>query len=101
MVRRTKVARALQWLKANNRYYNDIIIDEDTLQSLPENDSIADKLPQIEDDQVNWNSNEDENGNDNMIARTFVPLLPPSNREDIAIKNTLDALIAYKMKIHL
>ncbi|PKY12906.1 hypothetical protein RhiirB3_322927, partial [Rhizophagus irregularis] len=36
-VRRAKVTRALQWLKANNRYYADIIIDEEALQSLPEN----------------------------------------------------------------
>ncbi len=90
-VRHAKVARALQWLKANNRYYKDIIIDEKVLQSLPENRSIADQLPQIENDQING-SNEDENGNDNMIARTFVLSLPLSHREDLAISSTLDRI---------
>jgi len=78
-------------LKANNRYYSDIIIDEKVLQSLPENRSIADQLPQIENDQING-SNEDENGNDNMIARTFVLSLPLSHREDLAISSTLDRI---------
>src|SRR6185436_6189817 len=34
-VRRVKVFRALHWLKANNRYYADIVIDNEILQSLP------------------------------------------------------------------
>ena len=92
IVRRAKIARALQWLKANNRYYADIIIDEEALQSLPENSSIVDQLPQIENDQLNENSSDDESENDNMIARTFVPSSSPSRREDLAIKNTLDRL---------
>ncbi|PKK63213.1 hypothetical protein RhiirC2_717135 [Rhizophagus irregularis] len=91
-VRRAKVTRALQWLKANNQYYADIIIDEEALQSLPENCSIADHLPQIENDQLNEDSSEDENGNDNMITRTFVPYLPPSHCEDHAIKSTLNRI---------
>jgi hypothetical protein len=91
-VRRVKVARALQWLKANNRYYKDIIIDDEALQSLPENCSIADQLPRIENDQINEDSNEDENGSDNMITRSFVPSLPPSRREDVSIKNTLNRM---------
>ena len=77
-------------MKANNRYYNDITIDEEALQSLPENCSIVDQLPQIDDDQINEDSDEEGNENNNMITRTFVPSLPPSLREDLAIKNTLN-----------
>ncbi|PKY59745.1 hypothetical protein RhiirA4_333013, partial [Rhizophagus irregularis] len=70
--------------------YADIIIDEEALQSLPENCSIADHLPQIENDQLNKDSSENENGNDNMITRIFVPYLPPSHCEDHAIKSALN-----------
>jgi len=79
-------------LKANNRYYKDIIIDDEALQSLSENCSIADQLPQIENDQINEDSNEDENRSDNMITHSFVSSLPPSCREDVSIKNTLDRM---------
>ncbi|CAG8483324.1 16666_t:CDS:2 [Rhizophagus irregularis] len=48
-VHRTKVTRALCWLKQNNRYYTDIVIDEEVLQSLPEDGPIDDQLPQIDD----------------------------------------------------
>src|SRR5688572_15812594 len=39
-VQRSKVCSALLWLKKNNSYYNDIIIDKEILESLPENGSI-------------------------------------------------------------
>ncbi|PKY46625.1 hypothetical protein RhiirA4_409171 [Rhizophagus irregularis] len=46
-VRREKVMQALRWLKANNKFYRDIEIDSDVLQTLPENDSIEMHLPQL------------------------------------------------------
>ncbi|RGB28824.1 hypothetical protein C1646_672911 [Rhizophagus diaphanus] len=45
-----KVMQALQWLKANNKFYQDIKIDSDVLQTLPENDSIEMHLSQLIDD---------------------------------------------------
>jgi hypothetical protein len=48
-VRRSKVARALFWLKQNNRYYTNIVIDDDVLRSLPENGPIDDQLSHIDD----------------------------------------------------
>ena len=56
---------------------------------MPENCSIADQLPQIENDQLNENSSEDENDNDNMVTHTFIPSPPPSHSEELAIKNPL------------
>ncbi|PKC05887.1 hypothetical protein RhiirA5_293827, partial [Rhizophagus irregularis] len=41
---RNKVIRALNWLKENNRYYADIIIDYEVLRSLPIDGSIDDQL---------------------------------------------------------
>ena len=43
-VRRTKVACALRWLKENNCYYADIIIDDEVLRSLPENGTVDNLL---------------------------------------------------------
>jgi len=34
-VRRAVVLRALQWLVVNNKYYNDVVIDSNTLEMLP------------------------------------------------------------------
>src|SRR5688572_5573810 len=47
-VRRNKVANALIWLKLNNHYYEDITIDTEILQTLPENGSIITLLLQIQ-----------------------------------------------------
>jgi hypothetical protein len=84
-VRRLKVARALLWLKENNRYYADITIDHEALQSLPIDDSIDDKLQDIAEEA-------DFKNEDDMITRSFVPILPPSDREDVAIQNSLNQM---------
>ncbi len=92
IVRRGKVGNALVWLKANNRYYEDIIIDQEILQSLPENDSIAKLLPQLNNDQIIDEISPDEENGDDGIARTFVPLPVSTQREDVAINDTLDRM---------
>ena len=46
-VHRAKVAQALYWLKCNNPYYSDIDIDNEILESLPDNESIVKDLLQI------------------------------------------------------
>ena len=85
-VRHVKIARALYWLKENNDYYADIIIDNEILLSLPINGSIDGhfKSTQIADEDLNG---EDEG---DVVIHTFVPLLPSAYREDIAIQNTFD-----------
>ena len=81
VVRRGKVASALLWLKRNNRYYKDIIINDKILQSLPEDGSIFNMLPQLQNDQsVDENSDDINIENEEAaISRTFVPLLPLTN----------------------
>ena len=89
-VRHSKVGQALSWLKANNRYYSDVVIDNEVLQTLPENDSIVDQLRQIRNQ-----SSEDSNDNEieeERITQTFVPLNPPSSREKVAINNAFDRI---------
>ncbi len=91
-VRRDRIARALLWLKQNNKYYYDITIDNEALSSLPENGSVTHLLPQLQDDQtIEENSGDDEN-DENTISSTFVPLLPNTHREDVAINDTLDRI---------
>ena len=73
-VRRSKVSNALVWLKANNCYYADIIIDQEILQSLPENDFVAERLPQLQNDQSTDDIFADEKLEDDKIAHSFVLL---------------------------
>ncbi|CAB4412465.1 unnamed protein product [Rhizophagus irregularis] len=95
--------QALRWLKANNKFYRDIEIDSDVLQTLPENDSIEMHLPQLIDDndrpneqrldQVDDENNEDnEDNEDNFISQTFVPLLPNKHSEERAINEILNRM---------
>ena len=87
-VRRAKVVLALDWLKKNNRYYVDIIIDHEVLQSLPVDGSVDDQLRGT---QVNAEELNSENESE-VITRTFVPLPPAAHREDVAIKNTFNRI---------
>ncbi|RGB23751.1 hypothetical protein C1646_774059 [Rhizophagus diaphanus] len=75
-VRRTKVTRALCWLKQNNRYYTDIVIDEEVLQSLPEDELIDDQLPQIDD--VEQRFNNDDDIYEDMIGNNDISITWPS-----------------------
>ena len=87
-VRRDRVAAALSWLKNNNKYYENINIDYATIQSLPENGSVINLLPQIRPEDK---SIDDENEGD-MISSTFVPLITPTPRESTAINITLNRM---------
>ncbi|RGB33805.1 hypothetical protein C1646_761295 [Rhizophagus diaphanus] len=79
-VRRRKVCKALLWLKKNNPYYNDIIIDTDLLETLPENDSIFNMLPQLQDDELEEDDGDNiEDGED--VSRMFVPSMPQHNEK--------------------
>ncbi len=92
IVRRSKVFRALIWLKENNPYYNDITIDKEILDSLPENGSIFNMLPHIRDEQSEVDDLNDTENGDESISRTFVPLDPPTHREDEAINEALNRI---------
>jgi hypothetical protein len=91
-VRHAKVARALLWLKKNNCYYCDIIIDDNILQSLPENDSVIDQLRQFQDARITDEDLNEDESRDNTIMHNFISSPPPTNREDVAINNTLNCM---------
>lgn len=46
-VRCAKISRTLRWLKENNNYYADIVIDNKILQSLSNNDFVCNRLKKI------------------------------------------------------
>ena len=97
------MAGALIWLKENNSYYEDMIIDNEILQLLPKNGSIINKLQQVQNDQIidespDDNENEDDRNHEDTenevdeISRTFVPSITPTRREGVAINDTLDCV---------
>ena len=96
-VHREKVMRALLWLKANNIYYRDIDIDNNILQKLPENGSIAEQLPQVSSNKAHHEeegpNEQHEDGIEDDEARftsqTFVPMLHTGHSENNTINEVL------------
>ena len=87
---RAVVLRALQWLIVNNRYYNDVTINHDTLEMLPIDSRLTD-LPS-----VTVSSNEvelsSEHGVDPYSAHlqsTFVPTSAQSFTEQERIQQSI------------
>jgi hypothetical protein len=91
-VRRSKVARALIWLKQNNRYYTNIVIDDEVLRSLPENGPVDDHLPHIDDVDHLDLSDVDSEELDDTIGSNFVSAPLPSPNEERAIADTFERL---------
>ena len=97
-VRRKRVLDAIQWLKANNPYYKDIVIDHNSLQQLPEDD-VPSGLQIVEDknDMVQENEDdvdhdvlmEDADGNDEL-PRSFLPLPVHKKQDQDAIRSAVD-----------
>ena len=82
----------LLWLKSNNQYYENINIDYEIVQSLPENGSIIDLLPQIHTDLPGEEVSIDDEANEETISSTFVASITPTTRETTAISNTLNQI---------
>ena len=86
---------ALYWLKNNNRYYSNIVIDEEVLRSLPENGPLDDQISRLEDerDEIFGDSEDlDSEDLDDSLVSNFVsvPFLIPD--EESAIAKTLTRL---------
>ena len=91
-IRHSKVTCALYWLKANNSYYADIVINREVLQSLPEDSPIDDQLPWLDD--IEEDLDNDDNAPEDSISRNFIPVLLLSPNEECAITETLDRVHA-------
>ena len=86
-VHRTKITRALYWLKTNNRYYADIVID---VNPLPENGPVDNLLPQLGDAEDEFFDDNDNEVEDTIV---FVPtrlhLFRPQMKKMRACKSLL------------
>ena len=99
-VRRDKVRKALCWLKENNQYYIDIIIDDNVLCTLPDDGSIDDLLPQVRDAENRLQHVDDElhdadrldGETDDTIVRNFVPSPFPLRSENHVIDDALERM---------
>ncbi|GBB88230.1 hypothetical protein RclHR1_14780007 [Rhizophagus clarus] len=104
-VQREKIAKVLFWLKANNPYYEDIIIDDEILNSLPQNGSIINQIQQIRSDQIIdemddiSNENEIRHDEGNAITHSFVPAIPSMQGENAMINDTLDRMQSNQQSI--
>ena len=94
-VRRQKVMQAITWLKENNPYDSDIVIDEEALQRLTD-DGVPDNLPSL-----HFEENEEETERQELTeqgppqsnanggeqeSRSFLPLQQAQQREQEAIR---------------
>ncbi|GBB89442.1 hypothetical protein RclHR1_16110006 [Rhizophagus clarus] len=92
-----KIKQALCWLKENNQYYSDIIIDDDILRTLPEDSSIDEYLPQIHDAENRLQLVNDEicdtdrldGKTDDTIIQNFIPAPILSRNENCIIDDAL------------
>ena len=93
-VRRQKVLQAITWLKENNPFYADIVIDYESLERLPE-DGIPTDLPTVEDPQSNEQQNtlqehaEEENP---QQSHSFLPLPLGQQSEQDAIRALINGV---------
>ena len=92
---------AIQWLKANNPYYKDIIIDHKSLQQLPEDD-VPSGLLMVEDNDDTAHEEEKEvtrnpdlppdtqDADGDEVSRSFLPLPLHKMPDQDAITSAVD-----------
>lgn len=78
-MRSNTVREALIWLKENNQYYRDIIIDEGVLRDLLVDGDVSGLIPRIENLQLANRDNDQPL--DNIIAGSGFPNIPVVNQE--------------------
>lgn len=89
-VRSSRVRDALIWLKANNQYYRDIVIDNHVLAGLPIDGDVSDLLPRIEN--LRLADQENEHPPDNIKSGSGFPNLPVINEERVIQQNLQEQL---------
>ena len=77
-VRADVVRKALIWLKANNRYYRDIIIDQIQLNNLPSDGSYESFLQSFDDENSEETSDQTEQ---NLITESCFPQFENTNQD--------------------
>ena len=93
-VRRSIVSRALHWLKLNNCYYSNIVIDEEVLRSLSKNGSLDDQISRLEnmDGEIGDESDDEVDNLNDSVLSNFVPVPIPIPNEKRAVADALARL---------
>lgn len=91
-VRSRKVRNALMWLKGNNFYYHDVILDERAMAALPEDGDVGPLLPnaQLQDEMVpnaEGPANVPNQVRENIIDQSCFPRIPMLNVDNIIDRN--------------
>lgn len=82
--------RALQWLIINNKYYNDVIIDHDTLSTLPIDSQLTNLVSvSISSDGVEFPADQDSDPYNTHLQSTFVPATMRSCTEQEMIQHSI------------
>ena len=90
-VRRAVVLRALQWLIANNRYYNDVTIDSNTLEMLP----IDGQLTNLSSVSVSSELSSENDDHDPHLQSTFVHTSAQTRQRMVTIASYFKHLMLY------
>ena len=95
-VRRSNVLHALQWVKANNKYYRSISINDQALQQLPQDGDLAHCIATITDDeQISGEeqqcslSDESVDPYESFLSGTFVPSNPSKPTEQEMVRQSV------------
>jgi len=82
-VRSHKVRNALNFLKLNHKFYEDVELSEDNLTSLPEDGNVFHRLKTIDKSHDNSNrNNSSEDSNDSEIIDSYVPQSDIPSQDD-------------------
>jgi len=86
-VRSARVRDALAWLKTNNQYYHDIIIDNDVIANLPIDGDVSHLLPNLLAEEPRDGSDADTGEPNNIIERSCFPSVPVVNLPQVIERN--------------
>ncbi len=89
-VQRIKITCIFNWLKENNYYYTNIVIDSEVLKSLSENGPINNWLLQLKDIEDDFNNNDKDMEDSISKNFVFIPLL--FSNEEYTIAKTLNQM---------
>jgi len=92
-VRAARVRQALIWLKGNNQYYTDIIIDEENIANLPADGDVSHLLPNVHLDGLADEADINQDQANNTLESSCFPNLPVLDAAQV-IDNNLRAAVA-------
>lgn len=91
-VSRIKVYEALRWLRENNEFYKDVVIDRCNLDSLPEDGNVTNLLPSLAETGPSSETEDSEEAFETGVQHSGVPIAPAHNQSEDIEKGLADRL---------